>query len=101
MHRSPRALEVGGHLRFFLQAPHEGPDRWFREPEVLAMESFQKRERDRRKRQKRREKADRRKDRAEAKRRGVSDAQAAPAEAAPEAAASTTSTPAPLERTTP
>ena len=101
MYSSSCALGLSGHLRFFLQAPHEGPDRWFREPEGLAMESFQKRERDRRKRQKRREKADRRKDRAEAKRRGGSEIRPALPEAAPDAAASTSSTPAPLERTTP
>jgi hypothetical protein len=41
--------------------------------EVLDIESFQKRERDRKKRQKRLQKADRRKDRADAKRQGGDD----------------------------
>src|SRR6187397_1629817 len=65
------------------KARHEG-SAWFREPpRPLRMESFQKRERDRRKLRKRQEKADRRRGRAESKIAGGDDARPASSLTAP------------------
>jgi len=56
------------------KALHEGTERCLRAFEAVLIESFQKRERDRRKREKRKDKVERRRERADLKQRREADA---------------------------